>query len=207
MGGRFLRSRDAHHVRVFATAAGSLGLVKPDPRKNDMNYIQAARSPARGPRSRWVPRPARRQRPSRPVRLLRPEHPLRLRQAAAPAAVEAAARAAAADSRFRPADREAAVRQHQRDQPGQGRDPLADRARRHAGQRPESSGAEGPEHPAHRPGRHHRDAGHQDAGHRGRSASDDGAAIRAARCCARTTRRPAKTPARCSCRRSRAARR
>ena len=30
-------------------------------------------------------------------------------------------------------DREAAVRQHHRDQPGQGRDSLADRARRHAG--------------------------------------------------------------------------
>ena len=51
----------------------------------------------------------------------------------------------------------------------QGRDRVADRARRNAGQHQEQSGAEGPEHSAHRPARHHRNAGDEDAGDRRRS--------------------------------------
>ena len=55
-----------------------------------------------------------------------------------------------------------------RDRSEQGRDGLADRARRDAGQRPQPSGAEGRDHPAHRTAGTHRHARHEDARDRGR---------------------------------------
>ena len=67
-----------------------------------------------------------------------------------------------------PAAHQAAVRPHHRDRSEQGRARLADRARRDARQHQESSGAQGPDHPAHRPSGPHRRARHQDAGDRRR---------------------------------------
>ena len=63
------------------------------------------------------------------------------------------------------------------DRPRSRRAHVAGAARRHAGQRPQSSGAQGHEHPEDRPGRHvrRRADGHQDARRHRRSAGDDDA--------------------------------
>ena len=64
---------------------------------------------------------------------------------------------------------QAAVQPPQRHRPDQGRDSLAGAARRHAGSREESPGAEGARPAAHRPpGQQRRYAGDQDPGHRRR---------------------------------------
>jgi quinoprotein glucose dehydrogenase len=148
--------------------AGSLGLVTPDPANNDMTYVQGspltgvrAATPMGAPPTAAGTRGSRRWRRRRRRRRGRRTH------------------------RAGPPDREAAVREHQRHQPGQRRDPLADRARRHARPRAQSPSAQGPHHPAHGPGRHHRDACHQDAAHRGRAASDRGRGPRARRTASR----------------------
>ena len=84
---------------------------------------------------------------------------------------------------------------------------LADRARRNAGQHPQSSRAEGLEHSAHRPPRDYRSAGHQDAGDRGEAgffttpSGARGAMLRA------YDKAPARKSARCTCPLRRAARR
>ena len=75
------------------------------------------------------------------------------RSAGRAAARNGAGEAALALTRAGAAAGQAAVRPHQRDRPEQRRDPLADRARRDAGQHPQSSGAQGPDDSAHRPGR------------------------------------------------------
>ena len=121
-GGSF--DPETHIMYVYSRKSpGVLGLVKPDPTKNDMNYIQgSALTGARvvgpdgcGPRSSC-------------------------RRYCAPRSGCAAGGRRGrrwwrrrgwrtCTHRSRPADREAAVWEHQRDQPGQGRDPVADRAR------------------------------------------------------------------------------
>ena len=108
-----------------------------------------------------------------------------------------------------PVDLQAAVRHDQRDQSRQGRDRVAGAARRDARRRAQSRSAQGHEHPAHGTARiHRRHAGDEDARHRRRRAGHDAAGrVRAARCCAPTTRRPAPKSARCSCRRRSADRR
>ena len=63
---------------------------------------------------------------------------------------------------------QAAVRTDHGDRHEQGRPGLDDRARRHAGQHQESSGAEGSEHPADRTSGPHRRPDDEDAGHRRR---------------------------------------
>ena len=91
-----------------------------------------------------------------------------------------------------------------------GRGRVADTARRHAGQHPQSPGAQGHEHPEDGPGRHvgRGSAGHEDAGHHGRSAGDDDAAASARRDAARVRQdRRASRSARCGCPRRRAGRR
>ena len=200
VGGWVLRSRDPHHVRVFAQVAELARPRQAGSREERHELRPGQRAHRRaGRRPRWV----------RPPDGLRRDCVPRGECAGAPRRRRRGRRRGwrPATHGSGPADREAAVRQHQRDQPGQGRDPVADRARRHAGQRPESPRAEGAHHPAHGPGWHHRDAGHQDAASSRARRRRRRRATRAARCCARTTRPPARTPARCSCRRSRPARR
>ena len=116
-------------------------------------------------------------------------------------------RTAGAD-RPRAAAGEAAVRPDQRDRHEARRDPLAGRARRDAGQRPQQPGAEGPDDSAHRPHGHRRSARDEDAARSlAKPASVRRRPARAARCCAPTTRRPARKSARSTCPRRRAARR
>ena len=97
------------------------------------------------------------------------------------------------------AARQTAMGPHHRDRSEQGRDRLADRARRDARHGQESSGAQGRQHSAHRPHRRrrrqfrrHRHARDEDARdlRRGRHGSRRRSG-RAARCCAPTTRPPA----------------
>ena len=75
------------------------------------------------------------------------------------------------------AHRQAALRRAVGDQPRSRRAVMAGAARRDAGQHPQSSGAQGHEHSAHRPGRQPGPDGHQDAG-RARRPPDDGASGR-----------------------------
>ena len=134
--------------------------------------------------------------------------------AAAPAAPRRAAPAAGAGGRRadrrRPADPQAAVRHDLRHQSRSRRDRLAGAARRHAGQRAQSSGAEGPDDSEDRSGRHrrHRPDGDQDARRHGRSAADDDARASARRDAAGVRQDDrARKSARCGWRRRRAARR
>ena len=99
----------------------------------------------------------------------------------------------------RPAAGEAALRPDQRDRHEAWRDPLAGGARRDAGQRPQQSGAEGPDDPADRTHRHRRSTGDEDAARsRARPASVQRHPARAARCCVPTTRPAARKPVPCT---------
>ena len=103
---------------------------------------------------------------------------------------------------------QAAVRPHQRHRPRYRRHPLAGAARRDARRDPQSSGAEGAEHSAHRPSGQRRHARHEDAASSPASrASARRRRASAARCCAPTTSAPAPTPAPSTCRRRRPDRR
>ena len=133
--------------------SAQLGLVPPrDPTKNDMQYVQG--NAATGARTHGAaPAAAPRRRPLRPPARRLPAAPPRRRRR----------RWRRRTDRPGPADHEAAVRPDQRDRSEQGRDPLADRARRDAGQHHEQPGAEGPDDSAHRPAGHGRHARDQDA--------------------------------------------
>ena len=130
---------ETHILYVYSRRSpGALGLVKPDPVEERHELRPGQRAHRRAGHEPMGAAPA-----GRPTIAGR-----------RPPAAEAPAAAGAGSGRrgggegggarpdgSGPADREAAIRQHQRDQPEQGRDPLADRARRHAGQRPEQPGA------------------------------------------------------------------
>ena len=103
---------------------------------------------------------------------------------------------------------QAAVRPAERDRSRQGRAQVAGAARRHAGRGPQSSGAEGDEHPEDRPAGQRRPGRHQDAGRPRRSGGHDDAGASARRDAARLRQdKPARKSARSGCRRRRAARR
>ena len=165
---------ETHIVYVYSRRSpGSLGLIKPDPAKNDMNYIQG--SALTGARA-GVPMgaaPGRRRSPSRPAASSAAGRRRRRRRPR----VEAAGGGEGGGGGGLTVQGLPIVK------PPYGSISAISldkgeilwqiAARRHAGQRPQSSGAERAHHPAHRPGRHHRHAGDQDAGHRRRGAGDD----------------------------------
>ena len=110
--------------------------------------------------------------------------------------------------RSRTAADQAAVRAHHRDRLEQGRHRLAGRARRNAGQRPQSPRSQGRDDSADRPDRRHRHARHEDARHRRRTAGHHDAGSSARRDAARVRQGDtARKSAPCSCRRRRPDRR
>ena len=175
------------------TNVSALGLVPPDVKRSDMDYVQGTR----------VAIPMRRL----PTRVAAGRRRRRCGLALG-VAVAAGGGGGGPLTRPGPAADQAALRPHHGDRSEQGRHRLADRARRDARQHPEPSGAQGPDHSAHGPARPHRDARDQDAGHRRRGRLlHDSRTASAARCCAPTTRPPARKSARSTCRRRRPDRR
>ena len=54
VGRRILRPRNPHHNVYSRRQPSALGLIKPDPTKNDMNYVQGSALTGAGPQPQWA---------------------------------------------------------------------------------------------------------------------------------------------------------
>ena len=148
LAGRLVRSRNPHLLHLLATPRSRRSAWCRRP--NDVRTWTTSRDSAQS----GCPGPGGSRRAALPAA---GGGAAALARGAGPAAPAPRALRRRRRRRWRVADRagpaadQAAVRPHHRARPEQGRDRLADRARRDARQHPQSSGAEGADHPADRP--------------------------------------------------------